>query len=223
MSKWETINLKEKQVKKAESIYNHKDAQVWRDYDSALENLKDNKHDLDSVIIKAAAIDKLYGTWVFDIHPVSKKLAEYITENGVGNIDYSLVEELAEVEFEDDKTWIFRSFTSKYLHFFVNEEKFPIYDSFSGIALSLHCGYGRSHYDGRKYNEFFEDIDKLRRESEMPRISFRELDRYLWLCGQYDVYWRHNPKEKAPINRYIKKIFLKEELRLDKVFKLREE
>lgn len=207
------ISLVVEKVRFINNIYCEADR--WQNYDKALTVLKKKlpNHDLGSVLVKASAINLFYGLWIFDIFPPSKRVAEYYKENSGKVINYEHVDDFAKVDFGDDEKRNLknlRSFASKYLHFFdENGMNIAIYDGFSGNALALHLGHGRTYYQDKEYRHFFEEIEKLR-GSVKQDIGLKKLDRYLWVAGQYDVYWRHGRSKKKgepEINREILKIF----------------
>jgi len=73
------------------------------------------------------------------------------------------------------------SFASKIRHFFVNGDRYPIYDSFCRDMILYHLG--RNLYPmntDNPYRSFTENLDRLRELSGLS-VTLRELDRYLWL------------------------------------------
>ena len=87
---------------------------------------------------------------------------------------------------ERDKSRRFLTFASKYCHFFISADRFPILDDFAGDALTYHLGRcGRSHYRRRSFNylTYVADVDRVLAAAGL-NCSYVEADRYLWLLGQ---------------------------------------
>ncbi len=77
------------------------------------------------------------------------------------------------------------SFASKILHFFVDGDRYPIYDSFCRIMVAYHLGLGGRVPDaGNPYRAFMANLERVRELSNID-ASLRDLDRYMWLVGQY--------------------------------------
>ena len=68
------------------------------------------------------------------------------------------------------------SFASKFAHFFISQERFPIYDSYAERMLLLHLGASAMRDPGRPYEAFTENLRVLMREY-VVKSSYRELDR----------------------------------------------
>ena len=77
-------------------------------------------------------------------------------------------------------------FASKYCHFHY-PDKFPIIDSFSKIGLSNLFGKNINY----NYTQFMDDINVLKECIEF-KITYDQLDTYLWLYGQLLEYKHKN-------------------------------
>jgi hypothetical protein len=100
--------------------------------------------------------------------------------------DIEVVERIAWMPDAGTNGIHFRSFASKYCHFFISADRFPILDDFAGDALTYHLGRrGRSHYRRQpfSYLTYVADVDRVRAAAGL-NCSYVEADRYLWLLGQ---------------------------------------
>jgi hypothetical protein len=88
--------------------------------------------DTEATLLKVVAINQLYGTNIYAVI----RMAQHITEimHIADKLEASeLVEQLASLS--DRKH---RSFASKFAHFFIDMERFPIYDSFAVKTVAHH-------------------------------------------------------------------------------------
>lgn len=175
----------------------HGTLKSWSAADAALERL--NQHfpsnsSLVDVLAKASAIDKLYSTRAGNVywlaHAVIASLQEVQTKQAKGKL-------LDCIDVVDLISWHKQhlypdsdrcaSFASKYCHFFVPGWEFPIYDSFALAAVNDVLGtrqYGLPS-NRSEYRDFCERVTRLRNRDELQHVSARDLDRFLWLWGQW--------------------------------------
>lgn len=115
-----------------------------------------------NTLLKAAAVNALYGTQVYAVAEVAEHLCSVLGNTTVPATP-ALVEELAKVKFVRGSkhiTWTFRSFTSKFAHFFIDPDQFPIYDSYAVKMLTYHLnGKGR---EGLSYEQFAAGFSALK-------------------------------------------------------------
>ena len=96
------------------------------------------------------------------------------------------------------------SFASKFAHFFLDEERFPIMDSYALAMLKHHLGRRQYSDDAtHRYGAFVHNFQQLKRLSGFTG-SNRQLDRYLWLAGEYAA-WKK--KRKVAINVEVAALF----------------
>jgi len=116
-----------------------------------------------------------------------------------GMKDADLVERLASLNERKH-----RSFASKFAHFFINMERFPIFDSFALKMVAYHLGsQGQVRDSTHPYKAFVENIHRLKRFAGLS-CTTKELDRYLWLAGLYQE-WSRNPDSQ--INAEVAEMF----------------
>jgi hypothetical protein len=172
------------QVKAALDLY-REHLPNWRLSDSTLEA---SDKDLDSVelcLTKVVLVDTLYSTGLRFAPGARERTARYLydrRESLITKVTVDTIEQLAGAGSNQKK---FLSFASKFCHFYLCD-RFPIFDRDSCSALR--------HFElepRNQYSEFFTTLSKL--QSEL-RLSFREIDRFLWLFGRY---LRWNPNSKA--------------------------
>jgi hypothetical protein len=148
----------------------------WQVTDQALHTLQENLpgFDIEATLLKVVAINQLYGTNVYAV----TRMAQHITKVMpiAGNMeDVDLVEELASLS-----GWKHLSFASKFAHFFIDMERFPIYDTYAVKMVTYHLGKQEQDMDtAHPYRAFVENIHRLKRYAQLS-CTTRELDRYLW-------------------------------------------
>ena len=96
-----------------------------------------------------------------------------------------IVEELANIKLPDYQKSVGLVFASKYCHFH-HPSKFPIYDKFAGIGLSQLFDKKLNYYE-KNYSKFKNDLDTIL-SSLSWKSSYKEMDEFLWLYGQWLSY-----------------------------------
>jgi len=199
-----SVPLTETQVVAAGRIHN--ELEQWKAADRVLEELADTMRSntrLTQVLLKAAALNQLYRTNVFNLHPMAQHIVQVFSQEYQSDDDCLLVESIAYLEASGKHH---QSFASKYCHFFVDSERFPLFDGYVRKMVRKYLGRGnyRCKTTDETYRNFYADLKTLRdRISFSPKV--RELDRYLWLRGQWETF--DDKGDKAPIAVEVKDLF----------------
>jgi len=167
------------------------------------------------VLPKAIVLNSLYATSVLAIQAMAKHVAEVLAEAG-DQPGIEVVEKIAWLHNlgEHAKSRRFLSFASKYCHFFVDEDRFAILDDFAATAIRLHLGQHAHVYAHKPsdYHEYLAAVDRLRSVAGLA-CSYREMDRYLWLRGQWEQ-WRRPPSKAgvrgSGVNPEVRDLFSSE-------------
>jgi hypothetical protein len=175
--------LTQKQVSAANEF--HAGLPRWRLSDEALFRLRDRipEWDQPACLLKSAAINTLYGTKVYAVIPMAEHIARILAaprkDRPSGD---DLVESIARLPISSR---VFISFASKFCHFFIDPDVFPIFDEAARQVLKYHLGAGLYAEDqSRPYATFGENLRRLREVSKIS-CNHRELDHYLWITGLY--------------------------------------
>ena len=200
------IPLIESEIDRANRLFEM--AEGWSATVEAMDLIREKLpgFDLSTCLVKFAAVNTLYATRVY----ATTRMAKYVhqvTPRNTASLGPDFVDRLSElpVEDPDEKVRRFTSFASKFAHFFVNPERFPILDSFVEVSLKHHLGKGYGYEPGERYQRFFECVERLRECNGLNHVPYRSLDGYLWLKGQR-LTWGNN--KDATINAEIKELFL---------------
>ncbi len=172
----------------------------WQVTDRALHTLQENLpgFDIEATLLKVVAVNQLYGTNVYAVVRMAHHVTE-VVQDVSGMEEADLVEELATLNGRKH-----RSFASKLAHFFIDMERFPIFDSFAVKMVAHHLGARELARDSaHPYRAFVENICKLKRYAGLS-CTTKELDRYLWLAGLYQA-WRRNTTSQ--INAEVAEMF----------------
>jgi hypothetical protein len=199
------IPLRQEQINAANRLHSH--LTYWAATDKALSALGAQfpAFDLESALLKVAAINQLYGTNLYAVVRMAEHIAAVISACDLSVNDPALVEAIATLPKKPaEKTQRhYYSFASKFAHFFVSQVGFPIYDSYAVQMVSRHLGprLYQASYD----HPYLAYVANLRRIGEQSGVVWegRELDRYLWLAGQCGA-WRRNAR--APINTEVRRL-----------------
>lgn len=167
--------------------------------------------DLPTCLVKFAAVNTLYGTFVFVTVRMAKHIRGVMSGVASGALGPELVDRLSELPAENGEKNAPRlaSFASKFAHFFVSPETFPILDRFVEMSLKHHLGESYTDRPGERYQKFFERVQLLRACNRLEDVPYRSLDVYLWIEGQW-LTWCKSKREnkKTTVNTEIKKLFL---------------
>jgi hypothetical protein len=198
------IPLTESQLAAAGAL--HDMLEGWVAAERALDNLAatmPSNTEPDQVLVKTATLNQLYGTNLYHLHDMALNIVETFSSKADPEDECALVDHIADVptsaKFHD-------SFASKYCHFFVDPQRFPLFDRYVPMTVRLHLGRGnyRCKVNAHIYRNLYADVTTLRAHlSFSPTV--RELDRYLWLRGQWETL--ESKGEKAKIGSEVKNLF----------------
>lgn len=198
--------LAEEQVRAAQSL--HGRLTPWQETDTALQELARRFPDFDapSTLLKVTAINALYGTNVYAVYRMAKHVEQVVAEAWPAFAPWALVERIATLPADDGKRpRRFMSFASKFAHFFLDAELFPIKDSFAEKMLHFHLGPRNTVGDQQHpYRAYIANYQRLKELAGLA-VTNRELDHYLWLAGQYQTWKKKNPRTR--LSREIRDLF----------------
>ncbi|MBZ0171954.1 MAG: hypothetical protein K8E66_06205 [Phycisphaerales bacterium] len=182
----------------------------WRASDDAIIHLRTIVPTFDSTacLLKTVTINTLYSTRVFAVVRMGAHIERVMARTDPESAGLGLVDEIAALPADvGAKTRRHTSFASKFCRFFVNEDRFPIYDEAARNAIGLHIGrVGRGDSGASSYAGFVEKIDMVRRNFGIL-CTGRELDRYLWITGMYLKWLKEIDKSRPIMNREISALF----------------
>lgn len=159
----------------------------------------------EEILLKVVVVNALYGTNVFALVRAATHVHAVLGSADIANAGPELVESLANIPTTPQaRAKRYVSFASKFAHFFIGPERFPIYDSYAERMLVLHLGSTAKREPARPYESFVANLVRLKREYGL-RCSYRELDRYLWVGGQYRAY----VNGKRMLNAELRQLFEK--------------
>jgi hypothetical protein len=165
--------------------------------------------ELDACLAKTAAVNTLFATGLLAVTRMAVHLSDVMLREDLDRTSPSLVDCLSALPptAKKPKQWHLTSFASKFAHFFICPDHFPILDSYAETMVLKHLGKGVSYKPGKRYGQFFERITLLRQQNglnDVSEVSNRVLDGYLWIAGQYAA-WRKEPA--GPINAELRELF----------------
>lgn len=178
----------------------HHQLRQWLTAEAALGVLRARfpEFSMEATLIKVVAINQLYGTQVWGVTRLAERITEFLDGREAQDID-DLVEQLAQIT--DRKL---HSFASKFAHFFVDAERYPIYDEYAATMVGFHLGIrGKVTNTARRYEAFRQNLELLKWHAGIS-CSNAIFDHYLWLAGLYHK-WRNN--HDAKINLEVRAIF----------------
>lgn len=196
------VSLAVEIIEAADGMYQR--LEDWKASDRALLKLREALPGFspEEILLKAVAVNAIYGTFVWKIWGAARHIKSVFEDRDIHSASIEDIDEIAKVPGTNRR---FSSFASKFAHFFIDEERFPIKDSFAENIIRYHLGRGKwQYFENRPYYEYVTNFDTLKERSGYDGPN-RKLDRYFWIAGQYRV-WKKK-KDKAEINEEVKKLF----------------
>jgi len=150
-----------------------------------------NKYD---VLIKVAALNKIYSTAITNITPVVDQINKIATvEVNLKSLDsyISFVDKISKIKWTNGRNNTFSrnnlSFASKYVHF-ISDRQIPIYDSYIWIIIKGYLGQKNrnkiSFGNPIDYQEFYKTFCEFKRMFDLEKYSNYDIDKFLWTYGR---------------------------------------
>jgi hypothetical protein len=178
----------------------------WQLSDAALLLLgkKFPDFELEACLLKSVGVNAIYGTNVLAIVLVANHVHSVLGRTDLSQAGPELVREIADGPAgKNQPSRRHTSFASKFCHFFVDAERFPIYDNAACEALKLHFDKGVEAHDYRTFCACIADLKK----SVGDGCDSRMLDHYLWVTGMYKRWLREREKENPIVNAELLDLF----------------
>ncbi len=188
----------------------HRQLHQWRTSDAALENLGKAfpGFSAEDCLLKSVSVNAIYGTNVLAIVRMAKHVEKVMAQSDPSTAKPELVDRIAALPaIGNEKTRTRTSFAAKFCHFFINAERFPIYDDAACNAIELHLG-ANSYVVNTEfpYRAFCENFARLRTDAALS-CGTRDLDRYLWLAGMYMRWLRERTRKTKRVNAELRELF----------------
>lgn len=164
-----------------------------------------------NVLAKSATVNDLYNAQVGSaVLAMANFIFEHSSQDTLVNPDDSPADVVERIGFLGDGSADrsgYQVFASKYAHFFIDPERYPVYDKYAARTLLYHWGsYESTVMDGRhRYRDFCHVLGRVVATSDVAVFSLSDLDAYLWLAGVYREWLRRGAA--AEINREVKDFF----------------
>ena len=186
----------------------HDGLDQWQATDRALVALAEKfpGFEPEATLLKVVAVNALYGTNLYATARMASHAQKTIHNTGLKNARAKFVECLARLPETRIGKQARRhySFASKFAHFFIDKDRFPIMDAYAENMLRFHLGASNTKKDpDNRYVAFVHNFRKLGRLALLQGTT-RELDHYLWLAGLYRK-WRKNRDMR--INVEVRQLF----------------
>lgn len=163
----------------------------YKNQESALDKLflntyKENKK-LDDILVKVATLNDFYSTQIFSVFPVAKHILELDIDKRLEREDMTLVNDIANVRINVNKSKNFYSFATKYCSHH-KPLAYPIYDSFvNKLLLYYNKIYNFSDFNGndlKDYTKFKHIMCQFRTYFRLEQFNLKEIDKFLWQYGK---------------------------------------
>lgn len=185
----------------------HQALPQWRLADATLDMLATRLPGFtaEACLLKTVAVNAIYGTQLLATTRMANHINAVLRDAGNGKSDLGLVEQIARLPArQGEKPRLLVSFASKFCHFFISTETFPMYDEAARDALKLHLGAAGYVVDqANPYVAFCKNLDRLRELADLE-CTIKQLDRYLWLTGMFLRWQKEKLKKNPRVNAELK-------------------
>jgi len=173
------------QLAAAARIYQAAGQWRWKDRTLRLAHEEVPGHGAEAVLHKTTMINALYSTNIHAIARVAEHLATVLGSADLTSADPDLVERMAHVPAGSDEQIPRRRYNlaSKYAHFFIAPDRFPVWDRSARTMVRIHNGVRAAGALDVGYVSFAAGFEHLRRTIS-PSPAVIELDHYLLIAGQ---------------------------------------
>jgi len=150
-------------------------------------NMCPKNDSMDDILIKVSTLNDFYSTNIKSPVTVAEHIVGIDTDEKLDNCDEKLVDDIAEVVYENGRTIKHYSFASKYCSHHKPDD-YPIYDSNVGSVLKHFRDTDQfSDFSDKKlkeYASFKKIIFEFKEFYRLEKYSVKEIDRYLWQLGR---------------------------------------
>lgn len=142
---------------------------------------------MDDVLIKVCSLNDFYSTNIFSPFNVAKHIVDLGIDQRLSSRDFTLVNDIAVVKVNGQKTINFYSFATKYCSHHLPED-YPIYDSFVEKMLMYFKRkdkFFKFKKDALKhYPTYREILIRFGHFYKLGAFTLKQIDKYLWQAGK---------------------------------------
>ena len=147
-----------------------------------------NNNLMDDVLIKVCSLNDFYSTNIFSPFTVAKHIVSLNIDERLQNNDFTLVNDLASIQMNGNRTILFYSFATKYCSHH-KPTVYPIYDNFVEKIL-MYFKRNDKFFEFRKadlknYVSYRNILLKFQSYYNLNMFNLKEIDKYLWQAGKY--------------------------------------
>lgn len=142
---------------------------------------------IEDILIKCSALNDFYSTNIFYIHTLAQHILSLKIDNRLRNGDFSLVNDIANVEV-NGKNHRFYSFATKFCSHH-QPETYAIYDSYvEKVLVSMNSREPFANFkreELKDYYTYMSVIESFRQQFDLMQYNIKQLDQYLWQMGKW--------------------------------------
>lgn len=141
--------------------------------------------DRSHILLKVAAINQLYSTNIYAVRSGADRIADLNIDAHLDAGSVQLVDMMAPVRVGENRQRKNLSFASKYCSWH-RPKSYPIYDGRAAACLgaySLQFGLNFARQDPWDYVSYFDAVREFRDHFELHSLSFKQIDKFLYLGG----------------------------------------
>lgn len=151
-----------------------------------------------ATLLKTVAVNELMATQIYALVAMASHVQDTLDGVDLTRAGPELVDKIADFEHKEKKRACL-SFASKFAHFFIDPDRFPMKDKYATKMVKFHLGTRKGVKDS--YAAFISGIEELRSRDGLGSVSYAKLDHYLWFAGKYRASLGKPPFEKRARKR----------------------
>ena len=142
---------------------------------------------MDNILIKVCSLNDFYSTNIYSPFKVAKHIHSLNIDNRLSKGDEKLVNDIAKIKVNKDKTMNFYSFATKYCSHH-QPLLYPIYDNYVIKVLNYFNKQDKfskfTFQELKDYPKFKNVILDFRSFYGLDKFNLKEIDKYLWQVGK---------------------------------------
>jgi hypothetical protein len=167
----------------------------WQRSEDALVALKSQYPGFDGIssLVKAAAINGLYGTNVDWLAPLADKISKVLATSNRPK-SFELIEQICQHPLTKSSHV---SFAAKFAHFFIDDDEFLPFDTAACLAarvLTDDAFKDDPSGGAMRYSKYCAAIEQLTSASHLID-TYRRIDRFMWIYGSCRRIWGTGPRQ----------------------------
>ncbi|MBU2527905.1 hypothetical protein KKF70_00760 [bacterium] len=159
-----------------------------------------NNIEIKDILLKVGVIDNFYSTHLYATFTMAKHIQDLGVDSYIKTGDPKIVNLIANITISGKLKKCY-SFATKYCSWH-NQNEYPIFDRYvENILVEYQKKDSFSKFkkdELRNYIKFKNTLEDFRKYYRVENLSFRQIDKFLWLHGKEIIKLKEQPVEEVP-------------------------